>query len=65
MKAIEVNHLSKSFRTKIKEKGLKGSLKSILRPQYRTVTAVDDVSFSVEEGEMIALWSNGAEKVPP
>jgi ABC-2 type transport system ATP-binding protein len=63
MKAIEVKHLSKSFQTKTKEKGLRGSLKSILRPQYRTVTAVDDVNFSVEEGEMIAfIGPNGAGK---
>lgn len=63
MEAIAVNHLSKTFQTKTKEKGLKGSLKSILRPQYRTVTAVDDVSFSVEEGEILAfIGPNGAGK---
>ncbi len=63
MEAITVSHLSKSFQTKTKEKGLKGSLKSVFRPEYRTVKAVDDVSFSVEEGEILAfIGPNGAGK---
>ena len=31
MKAIEVKDLSKTFKTKIKEKGLKGSFKSLFK----------------------------------
>lgn len=63
MEAITVSHLTKSFRTKTKEKGLRGSLKSIINPQYHTVKAVDDVSFHVEEGEMLAfIGPNGAGK---
>ena len=63
MKVIEAKNLSKTFKVKIKEKGLKGSLKSIFKPKYQKVQAVKNVSFDVEEGEMIAfIGPNGAGK---
>ena len=63
MKVIEVKNLSKSFKVKVKEKGLKGSFKSIIKPKYKTIKAVNDISFNVEEGEMLAfIGPNGAGK---
>ncbi len=63
MDAIVVNELSKTFRVKVKDKGLKGSLKSIIKPKYRTIPAVDHISFRVEEGEILAfIGPNGAGK---
>lgn len=63
MAIIEVKKLSKSFKVKLKEKGLKGSLKSIVKPKYKVVKAVKDISFSVDKGEMIAfIGPNGAGK---
>ena len=63
MAVIEVKNLSKSFKVKLKEKGLKGSLKSIIKPKYKTIKAVCNVSFSVEKGEIIAfIGPNGAGK---
>ena len=35
MAIIEVKNLSKTFKVKLKEKGLKGSLKSIFNPKYK------------------------------
>ncbi|MDF2541526.1 MAG: transporter related [Herbinix sp.] len=63
MKAIEVNQLSKTFRVKEKDKGLKGSFKSIIWPRYRDIKAVDQISFSVNKGEILAfIGPNGAGK---
>lgn len=63
MDAIVVNGLCKTFQVKVKDKGLKGSLKSIVKPKYRTIPAVDNISFRVEEGEILAfIGPNGAGK---
>ena len=63
MTVIEVNDLSKKFRIKEKEKGLKGSFKSIIKPKYKEIKAVNNISFKAEEGEMIAfIGPNGAGK---
>jgi len=61
--AIEVKNLKKNFKVKLKEKGFIGSLKSIVKPKYKTVKAVKDISFKVEKGEILAfIGPNGAGK---
>lgn len=63
MEAINVSNLSKRFRVKVKDKGLRGSIKSIFRPKYKEVNAVDNISFSVQKGEILAfIGPNGAGK---
>lgn len=59
---IEVKNLSKSFTFPVKKQGA-GFFKNLIAPEIRTVNAVDDISFSVQEGERIAfIGPNGAGK---
>ena len=63
MSIIEVRGLNKKFKVKEKEKGIKGSLKSIIKPKYKMINAVNDINFNVEQGEMLAfIGPNGAGK---
>lgn len=63
MNIIEVKNLNKKFKIKEKEKGLKGSIKSIFKPKYKIIDAVNDINFSVEKGEILAfIGPNGAGK---
>jgi ABC-2 type transport system ATP-binding protein len=63
MQAIEVQGLSKTFRTYRKQPGFIGALKGLARRQYELVEAVKNVSFTVEEGELVGfLGPNGAGK---
>jgi hypothetical protein len=49
MPIIEVTDLYKTFRSKLKEPGLKSSLQSLVSPRYKMVEAVKKISFSCEE----------------
>jgi ABC-2 type transport system ATP-binding protein len=63
MPVIEVNHLQKTFLSKRKSEGLKGSLKALVRPEYQSIEAVHDLSFSMEPGELLGfIGPNGAGK---
>lgn len=63
MQAVRVENLSKTFRVKQKEKGMKGSIQAIFHPQIQEIRAVNGVSFTIEEGEMLAfIGPNGAGK---
>ena len=59
--AIIVQNLVKEFKSKQKEPGLKGSLKSLFAPKYKLLKAVDHISFSVKKGEIVGfIGPNGA-----
>ncbi len=60
---IEVKNLRKKFLVKQKEAGFVAGLKNIFGPTYREVEAVDDISFDVKRGELLAfIGPNGAGK---
>jgi ABC-2 type transport system ATP-binding protein len=57
--AIEVEHLTKDFT--LEEKG--NGLLSFVRPKKRTLTALDKVSFTIPEGEIVGyIGPNGSGK---
>lgn len=60
---IEVSHLSKTYRIPIKQTGFAGTIQHFFHRQYRTVAAVQDISFQIAPGEMVGfLGANGAGK---
>ncbi|MFP4550651.1 MAG: ATP-binding cassette domain-containing protein [Spirochaetales bacterium] len=63
MAAVEINGLTKSFRLKTKGAGLAANIKGLVRPSFRTVDAVRGISFSVDQGDVVAfIGPNGAGK---
>lgn len=63
MSIIQVDGLSKTFQVKQKAPGLSGSLRAVWKPDVREITAVSPLSFSLNEGEMLAfIGPNGAGK---
>ena len=60
---LSVEHLTKKFTVVVGRKGLGGAVKNLFHPQTREITAVNDISFSVQEGEIVGfLGPNGAGK---
>ena len=63
MPIIEVQGLTKAFRTYKKQPGLAGALRGLFHRQYELTLAVKEVSFSIAEGELVGfLGPNGAGK---
>jgi len=60
---LEIKGLKKTFRTTVKEPGFTGAMKNLVKREYRSIPAVDDLNFSVEKGELLAfIGPNGAGK---
>ena len=60
---ITISKLAKHYQVPEREGGLKAAVTSLFKRKYRTVKAVDGISFSIEPGEVVGfLGPNGAGK---
>ena len=60
---IEVKDLRKEFKSYSSRSGLKGAFRDLFTRNYKVLRAVDDISFTVKQGEMVGyIGENGAGK---
>ncbi|NLF31148.1 MAG: ATP-binding cassette domain-containing protein, partial [Planctomycetes bacterium] len=60
---VRVENLSKTFRIAERRAGMLGALRGLVHRRYRTIHALDGVSFTIAPGEIVAaIGPNGAGK---
>ncbi|GAA2837627.1 ABC transporter ATP-binding protein [Kribbella solani] len=63
MTAVQVRNLSMSYQAPVRKGGLRAALGSLVRREYKTVQALDQVSFTIAPGEVAGfIGPNGAGK---
>jgi len=63
MALIEVHNLAKTFKTFERKEGVWGGIQNLFVRQYRDLKAVDNISFTIDRGEMVGyIGANGAGK---
>ena len=63
MPLIDAKSLRKVYRTNVKQPGLRGALHNLFHSEWKEKAAIDDITFSVEEGASLAcIGENGAGK---
>ena len=60
---IKVEHVRKTYKVSKRNAGFSSALKALFRKEYEYIHALDDVSFTISEGEMVGyIGPNGAGK---
>ena len=63
MSAVEVDNLSMSYRAPVRKGGLRAALGSLVKREYKTVQALDQISFTIAPGQVSGfIGPNGAGK---
>jgi len=58
---IEVEHICKTYKVAKRKAGLREACKSLFSREYEEIRALDDVSFTIRDGEMVGyMGPNGA-----
>lgn len=61
---IELEHITKTYKVSKRNAGLKNAFKSYFKREYTEVKALNDISFKINEGEMVGyIGPNGARKI--
>ncbi|MBM7587077.1 ABC-2 type transport system ATP-binding protein [Bacillus pakistanensis] len=61
--AIEVRDLKKEFKSYSSRSGLKGAFRDLFTRNYKVISAVNNIGFTVKQGEMVGyIGENGAGK---
>lgn len=60
---ITFNDICKTYRVARRESGLSNAIKSLFKREYTTIHAINHISFSIDDGEMVGyIGPNGAGK---
>jgi ABC-2 type transport system ATP-binding protein len=60
---IQVENLNKTFKVTKRNAGVASAIKTLFKPEHTTVQALQDISFKIDEGEIVGyIGPNGAGK---
>ena len=63
MGIIELKNVKKNFKKPVRKPGIIGMFKTLFSFKYTVTEAVKDISFSIDEGEIVGyIGANGAGK---